>query len=81
MSYIDRPSFLYVIDRNMGTPLYQLKVEIIEYRQTADNKVSPRTIVKSAYSVHDASDSVLRSASHTLFLMSKELGERSDLAQ
>lgn len=81
LSSIDRPSFLYVLDRNQETPLYLIKVEMTEYRRSADNKVVPRTIVKTHYCVHDPCDAVLKSTSHTLYLMSKELGERADFSE
>lgn len=76
MSSAVKTSYL-ATDTCKGVPKFSIKIEInqIVERETA---IESRQIVRSLYAVHDEEDPVLQSTTHTLFLISRELGDRSD---
>lgn len=59
-------------------PQCQIKIEVLQYEMGEGDVVVARTILKSGYIVYDNTDPVLRSISHTLFLITREMGDRSD---
>lgn len=73
MSSTHKTSYMAVVGQEV--PKFSISIEVHRLQEQNDC-IKVKTLIKSVYGVHDSDDRVLQSALHTLFLISRELGEK-----
>ena len=68
----------YLVVGAAKVPKYSIKIEIIKYYEKL-NHVEYRSVVKTDYAVYEDDDVVLNSVQNSLYHISRELGERTNI--